>query len=98
MKSLLSAVPLLGKARRGIFRHKSGFTIGRSMTYRVYVRWPGQRTSNKTVTPSKAVADAAWDELTSKSWPKGNTPLGLAYTHDGKQVEYIDLENKDDGQ
>ncbi len=64
------------------------------MTYRVYVRWPKQRTSHKTVTPSKEVADAAWDELLSTSWDKDNRPIGLAYTQDGKQLDYVDLEEK----
>jgi hypothetical protein len=65
------------------------------MTYRVYVRWPGQRVSHKTNTISKTIADAAWNELLSLHWDKDNMPLGFAYTHNGEQVEYIDLEDKD---
>jgi hypothetical protein len=61
------------------------------MTYRVYARWPKQRVSHKTNTTSKAIADAAWEELLSLQWEKGNRPLGLAYTHNGDQIEYIDL-------
>lgn len=61
------------------------------MTYRVYVRWPGQRVTHKTNTESKAVADAAWEELKLVEWDEENKPLGLAYSCDGKQVDYIDL-------
>lgn len=65
------------------------------MVYRVYVRWPNQRISHKTVTASKAVADAAWAELKLVEWAGGNTPVGLAYTYreNGKakpeQVDYV---------
>lgn len=98
MNSITGVVPLLDTTKQVIFRFKSDLTLRRYMTYRIYARWPGQRTSNKTVTPSKTIADAAWEELVSKSWAKGNMPLGLAYTHDGKQIEYIDLEKQDVGQ
>jgi hypothetical protein len=59
-------------------------------TYRVYVRWPGQRATNKTTTDSKSVADYAWDELNSLQWDQ-EKPIGLAYSQNGKQVEYVDL-------
>ncbi len=60
-------------------------------TYRVYVRWPGQRATDKTTTESKAVADFAWDELNSLQWPDQPKPIGLAYSLNGKQVDYVDL-------
>jgi len=63
------------------------------MTYRVYVRWPGQKVTHKTNTESKAVADAAWEELKNIEWPDDDKPDGLAYTCDGKQIYYVDLED-----
>lgn len=61
------------------------------MKYKVYVRWPGQRVTDKTTTESKAVADAAWTNLANSQWNDGRRPLGFAYTGDGKQVDYVDL-------
>jgi hypothetical protein len=60
-------------------------------TYRIYARWAGQKVTDKTVTESKLVADFAWAELRQVSWPGDNTPVGLTYTCNGKQVFYIDL-------
>ena len=67
-----------------------------TMTYRIYARWANQKTSHRTTTDNKAVADAAWNELTSMSWEKGNRPLGLAYNFTGEdnkkvQIDYVDL-------
>jgi hypothetical protein len=61
------------------------------MTYRVYVRWPGQRVTHKTNTESKAIADAAWEELKGIKWEGENKPVGLTYSCNGEQVDYVDL-------
>ena len=61
------------------------------MTYRVYVRWPGQKVSNKTNTESKEVADTAWNELKQLRWDDKQKPIGLVYSCNGKQLNYIDL-------
>jgi hypothetical protein len=61
------------------------------MTYRVYVRWPRQKVSNKTNTESKEVADAAWNELKQLLWNGKQKPIGLVYSCNGKQLNYIDL-------
>ena len=60
-------------------------------SYRIYARWLGQKVSDKTVTESKAVADFAWAELRRLSWNGEVKPIGLTYTCNGKQVDYIDL-------
>jgi hypothetical protein len=61
------------------------------MTYRVYVRWPGQRVTKKTITASKAIADTAWHDLKRMVWPGKHKPIGLAYSLNGAQVDYVDL-------
>jgi hypothetical protein len=61
------------------------------ITYRIYARWAGQKVTDKTVTESKAVADFAWEELLRLSWNGVDKPLGLTYTCNGKQLNYIDL-------
>lgn len=59
------------------------------MTFRVYLRWPGQRVSDKTTTESKAVAELAFRELESKAVQlAGQGALGISFTEDGKQIEY----------
>ncbi len=66
------------------------------MTYRIYARWPpGQFPTHKTNTASKAIADAAWIELKNTKWEDGKKPIGLAYTCNGKQVDYVDLTKQD---
>lgn len=60
-------------------------------TYRVYVRWPGNKITHKTTTVSKAAAEVAWQELLLTSWERQCRPLGLAYTCDGKQVHYVNI-------
>jgi hypothetical protein len=60
-------------------------------SYRIYARWLGQKVSDKTVTESKVVADFAWAELRRLSWNGEAKPIGLTYTCNGKQVDYIDL-------
>jgi hypothetical protein len=58
------------------------------MTYRIYARWPGQKVTDKTVTESRKVADFAFQELVDRQWPADARPLGIAYTQDGKQLDY----------
>ena len=62
-----------------------------ALTYRIYARWLGGRVSNKTVTESKTVADFAWNELRQLSWNGAVKPIGLTYTCNGKQLDYVDL-------
>lgn len=60
-----------------------------AMTFRVYLRWPGQRVSDKTTTDSRAVADLAFRELEARSvLLAGQGALGISFTEDGKQIEY----------
>ncbi|MVF24220.1 hypothetical protein EVC37_21815 [Methylocaldum sp. BRCS4] len=67
------------------------------MTYRVYLRWPGQRVTDKTTTESRTVADLAYAELVNRTdWPGDERPLGVGYTKDGKQVQYHNFE-QDEG-
>ena len=59
------------------------------MTYRVYVRWPGQKTSHKTASESISIAQAAFDEITDNAArfiEQG--ALGVTFTKNGKQVNY----------
>ena len=60
-------------------------------TYRIYARWAGQKVTDKTVSECKPVADFAWAELRRLSLNKEVKPIGLTYTCNGKQVDYIDL-------
>jgi hypothetical protein len=62
------------------------------MTFRVYVRWPGQRTSDKTSTTSREVAEAAFRQLRDQAQDlRARGALGIALTHDRKQVDYLNL-------
>jgi hypothetical protein len=60
-------------------------------TYRIYARWAGQKVTDKTVTESKAVADFAWEELQRMLENYDFKPIGLTYTCNGKQMNYVDL-------
>jgi hypothetical protein len=71
-----------------LFNDLLGFFMS---TYRIYARWAEQKVTDKTVTESKAVADFAWEELRRLSWNGEVKPIGLTYTCNGKQVDYIDL-------
>lgn len=53
-------------------------------TYRVYLRWPGSRVSDKTVTTSPARALAAFRKLLKLPGLKGEK-VSAALTVDGKQ-------------
>ena len=57
------------------------------MSYRVYLRWPPQRVTDKTVTDSATVAAFAYNELLDRAELRGQ-PVALAMTHDGKQLHY----------
>lgn len=62
------------------------------MTFRVYVRWPDQRITDKTTTESRAVAELAFGELEvncQKLVSQG--ALGITLTQNGKQLKYRDL-------
>lgn len=62
------------------------------MTFRVYVRWPNQRVTEKTTTDSRAVAELAFRELESSSAQlTSQGALGISYTENGAQIEYITL-------
>lgn len=71
-----------------------------AMTFRVYLRWPGQRVTDKTTTDSRAVAQLAFDELAAKAaLLAGQGALGISFTEDGKQINYQRLaEGVDDSQ
>lgn len=59
------------------------------MTFRVYVRWPGQRVSDKTTTDSRAVAELAFRELESTATQLASQgALGISFTDNGKQIDY----------
>lgn len=60
-----------------------------AMTFRVYVRWPGQRVSDKTTTDSRAVAELAFRELESAAAQlTSQGALGISFTDNGKQIDY----------
>lgn len=59
-----------------------------AMTFRVYVRWPGQRVSDRTTTESRAVAEVAYGELVERSDLAAQGALGVAFTEDQRQVAY----------
>jgi hypothetical protein len=58
------------------------------MTYRVYVRWPKQRVTDKTTTDNRDVAMIAFDELLRRPGIEKSGALGVALTEDGRQIEY----------
>jgi len=62
------------------------------MTYRIYIRWPDQRVTDKTVTENSAVATTAHEALTSQAESlRARGALGIAFTEDGKQISYTEL-------
>jgi hypothetical protein len=62
------------------------------MTLRIYVRWPNQVVTDKTVTESETVAALALDELKQqREGLKERGALGIAFSRDGKQAEYVEL-------
>lgn len=68
-----------------------------AMTFRVYLRWPGQRVSDKTTTDSKAVAELAFRELESNAERLASQgALGISFTENGKKVDYRRLSDDDE--
>ena len=69
------------------------------VTYRVYVRWPQQKVSQKTSTYSKRLADMAWEEVLQIDWGDVQ-PVGISYTANNKAVKHHhfskDQEHRDD--
>ena len=55
--------------------------------YRIYLRWPDQTVTDKTVTESEAVANFAYQELVSRADLVGKS-CAVAYSMNGKQVAY----------
>jgi hypothetical protein len=55
--------------------------------YRIYLKWPESRVSEKTVTASPAVAEAAFRALLEKSDLKGKE-VAAVLSLDGKGLEY----------
>lgn len=49
------------------------------MTYRVYLRWPDQKVSDKTVTEDRALAELAYKTLLARQDLIGK-PVGAAFT------------------
>jgi hypothetical protein len=59
------------------------------MTFRAYVRWPDKRTTHKTNTDVREVADFAFQSLLAQADGfAAQGALGISFTHDGRQVEY----------
>lgn len=61
------------------------------MTYRIYLRWPGQRVSDKTVTDDNMVADLAYCNLIANNVGK---QAAAVKTKDGKNQQYIQLDKQ----
>lgn len=57
------------------------------MTFRVYLRWPRQRVSDKTVTESRELAEFAYRQLRARSDLVGE-PVAAVLTEDGRQLAY----------
>jgi hypothetical protein len=69
-----------------------------AMTFRVYVRWPGQQVTDRTSTESRAIAEAAYAELVKNAETfKTKGALGITFTESGKQVGYEELNEEADG-
>jgi len=63
------------------------------MTYRIYLRWPDKTTTDKTTTEDEQVADLAYTRLTARVDLRGRN-VGVAYTRDGQQVRYFELDKE----
>jgi len=62
-------------------------------TYKVYVRWPGQRVSDKTTTESQDVAEFAYRQIIENA-SKYDGADGAAITFNQKGVDYMTFEAK----
>ena len=72
--------------------HSGGLPASESVPFRVYVRWPNQRVSDKTTTASEAAAELVFDDLV-KRWDLADKgALGVAMTVDGSQRKYYSFE------
>ena len=60
------------------------------MTHRVYVRWPDQRTTDKTTTDDEAVARFAFDQLRNRGDLVGQR-AGVAWSADNKRRAFHDF-------
>lgn len=59
-------------------------------TYRVYVRWPAQKVSERTVTQDRAIADQAFKQLAlRKDSLRSAGAYGIAFTVGGERIEYL---------
>ena len=64
------------------------------MTFRVYLRWPEQKTTDKTTTEDPEVAKLAFDRLKERTDLYGQE-VGIAFTQDNKRIEYFDFKSID---
>ena len=62
-----------------------------TMTFKVYIKWPGGRTTAKTTTESRRVADFAFRELVAREDLKTQGALGITLTEDSKSIDYHEL-------
>jgi hypothetical protein len=68
------------------------------MTFRVYLRWPRQRVTDKTSTESRVVAEAAYSDLLKQAETfAAKGALGISLTEDGRQLQYHKLADEADG-
>lgn len=59
--------------------------------YRIYLRWPDQRVSDKTTTTSARVAEAAFRELLRRDDLQGQR-AAVVLSLDNRQLEYVRLD------
>lgn len=63
--------------------------------YRIYLRWPDQRVSAKTVTPSPQIAEAAFRELLSRTDLFGQK-VAAVLSLNNRQLEYCRFDRSPD--
>ena len=62
------------------------------MTFRIYVRWPSQRVTDRTTTESRGVADTAFSDLKARTSELEEAgAVGIAFTENGAQLDYVRL-------
>lgn len=62
------------------------------LPFRVYVRWPKQRTSDRTNTDSMSTAAYAFDDLVSRrDQLAGDGALAIVMSNGSERVEYVEL-------
>lgn len=91
-KFLRRSVADLKHARRAVVAHGQTRISDKMcfMTYRTYLRWPGQRVSDKTVTEDLAVAELAYGQLLARP-DLIDKPVSAVFTQDGKQLRFHDF-------